>query len=151
MESFNIKRNATFGSPLVLAQDMGISIPSNLKDLIGGSALSESSSDESAEEYDPLQVKEPRSMEATSIDSGSRRSPPSASISHSATIESVLARLDGIEHALGRIEENVNSTSIVYEFWWEKIKRTSMVLLSALGGSVIAFIAFTAMQHWRRR
>lgn len=59
-----------------MAEDMGITIPSNLAGLITGHAVhSETESDESFNEDDPLNVKEPRSLDAISFESANRRSP----------------------------------------------------------------------------
>jgi len=100
-----------------MAEDMGISIPSNLAGLISGhNPQSESESETSFGGEDPLNVKEPRSAEGLSIDSTHRKSPECDSRSLNApdriyeTALSIDSKIDQIIYTLEHLKSALNRT-----------------------------------------
>ncbi|PJF18833.1 Acyl-CoA-binding domain-containing protein 5, partial [Paramicrosporidium saccamoebae] len=115
--SFGDRENSSFGTPLVLSDELGLAIPGHITSLLQSKtdqtecvsdSLSSDDSDVEGED-DPLHVKEPRIAEG-STDASARRSPISTELYE--MILAALRRLDSLEEATLQIQQRLEAMEV---------------------------------------
>jgi hypothetical protein len=151
--SFGQRDDTSFGTPLILSEDMGIPLPGNIANLLNGQGKlgsrlpsdSDAGSDDVEVDDDPLHVKEPRLAE-TSTDSLVRRSPVSNEL-----YEMVLAsfrRLDTLEDSLRRLQQHLDALEGENR---RRIAFRNLVLKMCAGFGGISLILYILLKLWALR
>jgi hypothetical protein len=152
--SFGEKDDTSFGTPLILTDDLALSIPGNIASLLqpklGGSTESDDASNDDfglEGEDDPLHVKEPRITDP-STDALARKSPINGELYE--MILAALRRLDALEDATLRIQQHLETL----ENSRRRQSRYLAILLksaASLGGVTLLYIIIRAVVAKSRR
>lgn len=141
---------ASFGTPLMLADEIGIALPSEITGLL---SRTENNGDLSGKEYegeeeDLLHVKEPRLTEG-STDSLMRRSPVSNELYE--MITATFRRLDALEESVRKIQSRLDAAEAAEGGWRAGKRREWVKVLLGVSGSVsLLYILFRLIQARRQ-